>query len=174
MPFALRTPRLVLREWRDEDLDAFLGMSADPKQLEYLPPGDPAWVARVQGHWAEHGFGPFAVELPGECLFIGVVGLDWVRWQLHFTPVVQVGWRLASPFWGRGYAQEAARAALDDGFFRLGLDQIVAYTVPANQRSWRVMERLGMSRDPADDFDHPHYPAGHKLSRHVLYRARRP
>lgn len=80
----------------------------------------------------------------------------------------------ASPFWGRGYAQEAARAALDDGFFRLGLDHIVAYTVPANQRSWRVMERLGMSRDPADDFDHPHYPAGHKLSRHVLYRARRP
>jgi ribosomal-protein-alanine N-acetyltransferase len=174
MALALRTPRLLLREWRDDDLESFLAMSVHLAQTEYLPPGDPDWVARVRAHWGEHGFGPFAVELPGEAAFIGVVGLDRVRWQLRFTPAVQVGWRLARPYWGRGYAREAARAVLDDGFYRLHLDRIVAYTVPANRRSWAVMERLGMNRDPADDFDHPHYPPGHKLSRHVLYRLDRP
>jgi len=174
MAFAIRTPRLLLREWQDEDEARFLEMSTDPAQLEYLPPGDPAAVARVRAHWAQHSFGYFAVELPGECPFIGVIGLDWVRWQLRFTPAVQVGWRLARRYWGKGYALEAARAAIEDGFFRLGLAEIVAYTVPANRRSWAVMERLGMTHDPNDDFDHPHYPPGHPLSRHVLYRLRRP
>jgi len=93
---------------------------------------------------------------------------------LPFTPAVEVGWRLARPYWGMGYALEAARAAIDDGFGRLGLAEIVAYTVPANQASRQVMERLGMSRDPAEDFDHPSQPEGHPRRRHVLYRLRRP
>ncbi len=174
MPLALRTPRLLLREWREEDLAPFAAMSADPEEMRYLPLLDraatAAWVARMRVHFAEHGFGQFAVEVPGEASFIGVIGLNWVRWKLAFTPAVEVGWRLARSYWGKGYALEAARAAIDDGFGRIGLEEIVAYTVPANRASWTVMERLGMTRDPAEDFDHPSQPEGHPLRRHVLYR----
>ena len=105
--------------------------------------------------------------------FIGVVGLESVSYEAHFTPAVEVAWRLARAYWGRGYATEAARAALDYGFEQLGLTEIVALTVPANQRSRRVMERLGMTRSPEDDFDHPRVPEG-PLKRHVLYRLRKP
>jgi len=174
VPLALRTPRLLLREWRDEDIAPFAALSADPEGMRYLPSLDraaaEAWVARMRVHFAEHGFGQFAIELPGETSFIGVVGLNWVRWDLAFTPAVEVGWRLAGSYWGKGYALEAARAAIDDGFGRIGLEEIVAYTVPANRASWTVMERLGMTRDPAEDFDHPSQPEGHPLRRHVLYR----
>jgi len=177
MPLALRTPRLLLREWRDDDIAAFAAMSADPEGMRYLSPLDKAaaaaWVARMRRHWGEHGFGNFVVELPGEASFIGVVGLNWVRWDLAFTPAVEAGWRLVPAYWGQGYALEAARAAIDDGFNRLGLDEIVAYTVPGNRASWTVMERLGMTRDPAEDFDHPSRPEGDPLRRHVLYRLRR-
>jgi RimJ/RimL family protein N-acetyltransferase len=177
VPVALRTPRLVLREWRDGDAEPFAAMSADPEVMELLPPfpdgaARDAWVAETRAHWAEHGFGLWAVELPGAASLIGVVGLHLVPFPAPFAPV-EIGWRLARAYWGRGYAVEAARAAIDDGFGRLGLDEIVAFTVPANRRSWQVMERLGMSRDPADDFDHPHFPDGHPLCRHVLYRIRR-
>jgi RimJ/RimL family protein N-acetyltransferase len=103
---------------------------------------------------------------------IGAIGLSRVR-ELPFAPAVEIGWRLAPAYWGRGYATEAARAVLDDGFGRLGLAEIVAFTVPANRRSWRVMERLGMTRDSADDFDRPRFPEGHPLRRNVLYRIRR-
>ena len=178
MPAALRTPRLLLREWRDEDIEPFAMMSADPAVMRYLPSLDRAaakeWVGRMRDHWDRHGFGQCVVELAGEASFIGVIGLDHVRWILPFTPAVEVGWRLARPYWGHGYALEAARAAIDDGFGRLGLAEIVAYTVPANQASRQVMERLGMSRDPAEDFDHPSQPERHPLRRHVLYRLRRP
>jgi len=177
MPLALRTPRLLLREWRDDDIAAFAAMSADPEGMRYLSPLDKAaaaaWVARMRRHWGEHGFGNFVVELPGEASFIGVIGLNWVRWDLAFTPAVEAGWRLVPAYWGQGYALEAARAAIDDGFNRLGLDEIVAYTVPGNRASWTVMERLGMTRDPAEDFDHPSRPEGDPLRRHVLYRLRR-
>jgi len=174
VPLALRTPRLLLREWRDEDIAPFAAMSADPEGMRYLPLLDraaaAAWVERMRVHFAEHGFGQFAVELRGETSFIGVVRLNWVRWNLAFTPAVEVGWRLARPYWGKGYALEAARAAIDDGFGRIGLEEIVAYTVPANRASWTVMARLSMTRDPAEDFDHPSQPEGHPLRRHVLYR----
>ncbi len=113
------------------------------------------------------------VELPGDAEFIGVVGLAWIPYEAHFTPAVEIAWRLARCCWGRGYATEAARAALACGFDELDLAEIVAWTVPANGRSRRVTERLGMSRDPADDYNHPLVPEG-PLKRHVLYRARLP
>jgi RimJ/RimL family protein N-acetyltransferase len=176
---ALRTSRLLLRPWRDEDIAAFVEMSADPVVMEYLLPlserglSAEAWAARKRAHWDEHGFGQWVVEIPGEAGFIGVVGLETVSYEAHFTPAVEVAWRLARTYWGRGYATEAARAALDYGFEQLGLTEIVALTVPANQRSRRVMERLGMTRSPEDDFDHPRLPEG-PLKRHVLYRLRKP
>jgi RimJ/RimL family protein N-acetyltransferase len=124
-------------------------------------------------HWQDHGFGPWVLEVPGEALIIGVVGLSNLRFALPFAPAVEAAWRLA-PLLGRGYAYEAARAAIDDGFSRLGPKEIVAFTVPANLASRRVMEKLGMTRDPAEDFDfeHPRLPPGQPLRRHVLYRLR--
>jgi ribosomal-protein-alanine N-acetyltransferase len=172
---ALRTSRLLLRPWRDEDIAAFAQMSADPVVMEYLLPlsdrglSVDVWVAQKHAHWDEHGFGQWVVEIPGIASLIGVVGLETVSYEAHFTPAVEVAWRLARPYWGLGYATEAARAALDYGFGQLGLQEIVAVTVPANQRSRRVMERLGMTRMPEDDFDHPRLPEG-RLKRHVLYR----
>jgi len=175
---ALRTPRLILREWRDEDAGPFAALSADPAVMEHLLPhpdraASDLWIATMRSHQNVHGFAYWAVELPGEAGFIGAVGVDRVPFEAHFTPVVEIGWRLARAYWGSGYAVEAARAALDDGFGRLGLDEIVAFTVAANRRSWRVMERLGMTHDPADDFDHPRLPEGHRLRRNMLYRIRR-
>ena len=179
MAIALRTSRLLLRPWRDEDIADFAQMSADPAVMEYLLPlsdrwlSAEVWVARKRAHWGEHGFGQWAVELPGSVSFIGVVGLETVSYEAHFTPAVEVAWRLARSYWGHGYATEAARAALDYGFGELGLSEIVAVTVPANQRSRRVMERLGMTRIPEDDFDHPRLLEG-PLRRHVLYRLGNP
>ena len=172
MTVSLRTPRLLLRPWRDEDVAAFAELSADPAVMEYPVPL-PGWVARTRAHWDEHGFGQWVVEIPGEASFIGVVGLNTTSYEAHFTPAVEVAWRLARAYWGRGYATEAAQAALDYGFEKLALAEIVATTVPANQRSRRVMERLGMTRAPEDDFDIPHLPEG-PLKRHVLYRSRSP
>jgi RimJ/RimL family protein N-acetyltransferase len=169
---SLRTARLLLRQWRDEDFAAAAALFADPAVMEYLVPR-PDWAARKRAHWEQRGFGEWVVEIPGEAAFIGAVGLETVSYEAHFTPAVEVAWRLARAYWGNGYATEAARAALNYGFEQLGLDEIVALTVPANLRSRRVMERLGMTRRPEDDFDHPNLPEG-RLKRHVLYRLRNP
>jgi len=181
MAISLRTARLLLRPWRDADIAAFAELSADPAIMQYLVPfadrtAMDAWVAAARSHWLEHGFGLWIVELPGEAPMIGVVGLSNLRFALPFAPAVEAAWRLARPYWGQGYAYEAARAAIDDGFSRLVLGEIVAFTVPANRASRRVMEKLGMTYDPAEDFDfeHPRLPTGHPLRRHVLYRLRRP
>ncbi|MGH6894686.1 MAG: GNAT family N-acetyltransferase [Dongiaceae bacterium] len=173
--FSLRTPRLILREWRDEDGDAFAAMFDDPAVMEFLPADKDraiadAFIGRIKQHFADHGFGPWAVEVPGVAPFIGYCGLMAPNFETHFTPAMEVGWRLASAHWGQGYATEAAKAALEAGFTRFGLNEIVSFTVPANVRSWRVMERIGMTRDPADDFDHPRLAVGDPLRRHVLYR----
>lgn len=178
MAIALRTPRLLLREWREADAEPFAAMSADPEVMQYLPPLPDratceAWIVRMRQHNDEHGFSYWAVELPGEASLIGAIGLNRVGFALPFAPAVEIGWRLARAYWGKGYAQEAARAAIDDGFARLHLDEIVAFTVPANRRSWRLMERLGMTRNPAEDFDHPAFAEGHKLRRAILYRIKR-
>ena len=179
MTDVLRTARLLLRQWRDDDVAAFAELSADPAVMEYLVPfadraAMDAWVVAARKHWQDYGFGPWVVELPGEALMIGVVGVSNLRFALPFAPAVEAAWRLASGYWGKGYAYEAARAAIDDGFSRLDLNEIVAFTVPANVASRRVMEKLGMTRDPAEDFDfeHPRLPPGQPLRRHVLYRLR--
>jgi RimJ/RimL family protein N-acetyltransferase len=171
----IKTERLVLRRWRTADRDLFARLNADPIVMEHFPSAldraeSDAFADRIEAGFIANGYGLWAVEVPGEAAFIGYVGLALQNFEAHFTPAVEVGWRLAQNYWGRGFATEAARAAVADGFNRIGLDEIVSFTVPANVRSVRVMERLGMTRDPADDFDHPRLPVGHHLRRHVLYR----
>jgi RimJ/RimL family protein N-acetyltransferase len=137
------------------------------------PEESEAAVARIEAHFNQHGFGLWAVEITGLTPFAGFVGLCVPRFEAHFTPCIEIGWRLAAEYWGRGFATEGARAALAFGFKSLRLEEIVSYTVPANLRSRRVMEKLGMTHQPGGDFDHPLLPAGHRLSRHVLYRLSR-
>jgi RimJ/RimL family protein N-acetyltransferase len=177
-PPTIRTPRLLLRPWRDEDVPAFAAMNADPRVMEFFPKvldrsESELAAARIRDHFARHGFGLWAVEVPGVADFIGFVGLSIPTYETHFTPCVEVGWRLEIEHWGHGYATEAARAALDFGFRHLALDEIVSFTAEANLRSRRVMERIGMTRTPTDDFDHPVIAEGHPLRRHILYRVRR-
>jgi ribosomal-protein-alanine N-acetyltransferase len=174
----LVTSRLVLRPWRDEDVPAFAALSADPRVMEYFPrtlnrAESEASVTRAREHFQRHGFGKWAVEVPGVAPFVGYVGLAVFEAAAHFAPCVEIGWRLACEHWGRGYATEGAAAAVAFAFREGGLDEVVSFTVPANARSRRVMERLGMTRDPADDFDHPSIPEESPLRRHVLYRLRR-
>ena len=174
----LATPRLLLRPWRDADLAPFAALNADPRVMEFFPKllaraESDAMVERLRAHFDRHGFGLWAVEVAGGAPFIGFVGLAVPRFEAHFTPCVEIGWRLAAEHWGRGYATEAAGAALDFAFGRLGLDEAVSFTTAANRRSRAVMERLGMTHAPADDFEHPSLPEGHALRPHVLYRLTR-
>ena len=127
-------------------------------------------AARVEAHFDQHGFGLWAVEVPEVAPFVGFVGLSVPRFEAHFTPCVEIGWRLAAEHWGKGYATEGARAVLAFGFETLQLGEIVSFTTAGNLPSRRVMEKIGMTHDPADDFDHPALPEGHPLRRHVLYR----
>ena len=175
---AFTTPRLLLRRWRGEDLAPFAVLNADPRVMEHFPgtldrAASDALAVAIKDDFARCGFGLWAVEAPGVAEFVGFAGLRAPTFEAHFTPCVEIGWRLAFPYWSQGYATEAARAAVAHGFGPLGLDEIVSFTVPANLRSRAVMERLGMSRSPADDFDHPKLPEGHPQRRHVLYRLRR-
>src|SRR6185312_4768147 len=170
----IHTACLHLRLWRDEDLAPFAAINADAEVMAYFPKtlerGESDVLAtRIRDHFVRHGFGLWAVEVPGVAEFVGFVGLSVPRFEAHFTPCVEVAWRLARVHWGNGYATEAAKAALEFGFGQLGLEQIVSFTVPANRRSRAVMERIGMTHAPADDFDHPLLPEGHPLRRHVLY-----
>lgn len=174
----LRTPRLVLRQWRDADLEPFAAMNADPEVMALMPApldraGSDALVARFRRQFDQHGFGLWAVGAPGVADLLGFVGLSIPNFTAPFTPCVEVGWRLARRYWGRGYATEAARAAVAVGFTVVGLPEIVSFTTPTSLRSIAVMERLGMIRDPRDDFDHPALPEGHALRRHLLYRLTR-
>src|SRR5262245_31172222 len=144
LPDELRTERLLLRRWHSEDRAPFAAMNADPRVREHFPSlqtreESDATVDRIEEHFAEHGFGWWAVEIPGVTPFVGFIGLSHPRFEAHFTPCVEIGWRLAAECWGQGYATEGARAALDFGFDVLGLDEIVSMTVPANVRSRRVM-----------------------------------
>ena len=175
----LRTDRLLLRGWRPGDRAPFAALNADPVAMEHFPStmtreASDAFADRIQAGIEERGWGLWAVEVPGEADFIGFVGLNEATFPAPFTPAVEVGWRLAPAHWGRGYATEAARATVADGFDRLGLAEIVSFTTAANRRSRAVMERLGMRRDPGEDFEHPSVPLGHPMRRHVLYRLSRP
>jgi RimJ/RimL family protein N-acetyltransferase len=132
-----------------------------------------ALAMRIENHFTQHGFGLWAMEIPNVASFAGFVGLSVPSFEAHFTPCVEIGWRLAPAHWGRGYATEGARAVLTFGFQTLALGEIVSFTVPGNVRSRQVMERIGMVHDSADDFDHPGLPEKHQLRRHVLYRIAR-
>lgn len=173
----ISTLRLLLRQWRPEDRGPFAELNADPDVMEWFPaPLERAvsdeFADRIETRIAEQGWGLWAVEVVGGAPFIGFVGLWPAGLDAHFTPAVEVGWRLAKPHWGHGYATEAGRRAIEFGLVELGLAEIVSYTTAGNRRSRAVMERLGMVRDPADDFDHPRLPQGHPLRPHVLYRTR--
>lgn len=175
LPAELRTDRLLLRRWRPEDREPFAVLNADPVVMEHFPAllareESDRMAERIEIHFKEHGFGLWAVELLGQASFIGFVGLAIPRFEAPFMPCVEIGWRLAADYWGQGYATEAARAAAAFGFEQVRLGEILSFTAVANQRSRRVMEKIGMSHDPADDFDHPVLPVGHPLRRHVLYR----
>ena len=171
----LTTARLRLRGWREGDLEPLAAINADAEVTRHL--GGPlsreqsdALVVGFVEHFDRRGFGLWAVEAVAGRELAGFVGLSVPRFEAHFTPCVEIGWRLGRRFWGRGLATEAAREALRFGFEEAGLVEIVSFTVPANARSRAVMERLGMRRDPGGDFEHPALPAGHRLRNHVLYR----
>ncbi len=171
----LSTERLFLRRWRDSDRDPFAALNADPEVMAHFPAplrhaDSDALVDRIEAHFEAHGYGFWAVQIRATGQFLGLTGLAVVNFPAPFTPAVEVGWRLARFGWGHGYATEAARAAVDHGFAVVGIDEIVSFTTTDNVRSQAVMQRLGMTRDPADDFDHPLLPAGHRLRRHVLHR----
>ena len=167
--------RILLRRWREEDREAFAAMNCDARVMEFFRSRlsraeSDAMVDRIEQHFGEHGFGLWAIEVPDVAPFIGFAGLAVARFSAPFTPCVEVGWRLAFAHWGHGYATEAARLALGYGFATCALTEVVSFTSVTNHRSRAVMERLGMRRDPADDFDYPALPEGHPLRRHVLYR----
>jgi ribosomal-protein-alanine N-acetyltransferase len=171
----LTTPRLLLRAWRAEDRQPFAALNADPRVMEHFPGvlsrrESDALARHAAEHFDRHGFGPWAVEVPGVAPFIGFVGMVVPSFEAHFTPCVEIGWRLAAEHWGHGFATEAALASARHGFGVTGLDELVSFTTPENVRSRAVMQRIGMTHDPADDFDHPRLPRGHRLSRHVMYR----
>jgi RimJ/RimL family protein N-acetyltransferase len=174
----LRTERLLLRSWRAEDLGPFAALNADPEVMRHFPAAmgreqSDALASRAQTELDERGYGLWALEVvagPHAGCFAGFTGLSVPTFEAAFTPCVEVGWRLTRWAWGRGYATEAGVAALRYGFMNAGLNEVVSFTVAANLRSQAVMGRLGMIRDPADDFYHPNMPEGSPLRRHVLYR----
>jgi ribosomal-protein-alanine N-acetyltransferase len=171
----LTTQRLRLRRWEDSDLGPFASLNADPEVMRYFPapltvPESNDFVQRIERHFELHGFGLWAVDVLDGHEFAGFVGLWSATFEADFTPAVEVGWRLARQFWGRGIASEAATAALTDGFNRFHLPEVVSFTATINHPSRRVMEKLGMTRDPADDFDHPAVAEGSPLRHHVLHR----
>ncbi|MBY6211270.1 GNAT family N-acetyltransferase [Microbulbifer agarilyticus] len=172
----IKTPRLCLRQWRDSDRAPFAAMNADPVVMEYFPKllsreDSDAGVDRQIAHIDKHGWGFWAVETLTEKQFIGFVGIKNVTDDMPFAPAVEIGWRLAPAAWGKGYATEAARASIEYGFTRLGLEEIVSFAVADNLRSRAVMEKLGMVRE--DNFLHPGLPSGHPMQDHVLYRLSR-
>jgi RimJ/RimL family protein N-acetyltransferase len=171
----LETERLTLRAWRQSDREPFARMNADPRVMEFLPgilsrSDSEAFADRIEAHFSAHGFGLFATELRMSGEFIGFTGLAVPSFEAHFTPCVEIGWRIAFAHWRQGLATEAARAVLRYAFETAEMDEVVSFTVPANVRSRRVMEKIGMTHNPADDFEYPRLAEGHPLRRHVLYR----
>ncbi|MFZ0742773.1 MAG: GNAT family N-acetyltransferase [Terracidiphilus sp.] len=174
----LESKRLSLRRWVDGDREPFARINRNAAALEFLPGAlsrgeSDEMVDRIEVHFEQHGFGLWATELREGAEFIGYIGLAVPRFEAAFTPCVEIGWRLAPEYWGRGLATEGARAVVRYAFEDLALPSLVSFTVPANLRSRRVMEKLGMTHDAQDDFNHPLLPPGHLLRRHVLYRLNR-
>lgn len=175
----LVTDRLVLRGWRDADREPFAALNDDPRVMEHFPSAlgraeSDALVDRIVAHWHDDSIGLWAVERTSDGAFLGFTGLTAPTGVPGMPPFVEVGWRLAVHGWGRGYATEAALAAVTWGFDVRELDEIASWTTVLNVKSQAVMRRIGMTHDPADDFDHPRLPEGHPQRPHVLYRLRRP
>ena len=171
----LNTDRLILRPWQAQDRAPFTAINRDPAVMQFMPAllsaeESNAFVDRIETHFNQHGFGLWAAQLRNSDQFIGYIGLAVPRFHAPFIPAVEIGWRLASEFWRRGLATEGARTVVEHAFSVLQLTALVSFTVPTNLPSRRVMEKLDMTRDPADDFDHPFLEEGHPLCRHVLYR----
>jgi len=171
----IETPRVRLRHWQESDREPFARMNADPRVMEFFPSPlsaaqSDALMSKIASHFRRYGFGLYAAELRSDGTFAGFIGLSVPSFKAHFTPCVEIGWRLARQAWGQGLATETATAVLQHARNVLHLPEVVSITVPANVRSRRVMEKLGMTHDPAEDFDHPQLPPGHPLRRHVLYR----
>lgn len=174
----IETSRLILRQWRTEDRLHFADMNADPEVMEHFVStldreASDAMADLGEKHLRDHGWGLWATEVKDGPAFIGFIGLWQPNFEAHFMPAIEVGWRLARPAWGQGYAPEGAAAVLDFAFDHLGLTDIVSMTTIGNAKSRRVMEKLGLTHDSADDFDHPRVPDG-PLRRHVLYRTTAP
>ncbi len=174
----IETERLILRTWKPEDAKAYFQINQDPKVTECLlgpmtmgQVND--FVAAKNNQMDKYGYTLWASELKETNELIGFIGLNYTDWESHFTPALEIGWRLGSQYWGKGYATEGAKAALDFGFNKIGLEEIVSFTVPANKRSINVMEKIGMKRDINGDFAHPKLPADHSLSKHILYRIKK-
>jgi len=170
----LQTERLLLRSWRPEDRTPFAALNADPEVMRHFPAlmtrrESDAFADRIEEHMEREGWGLWAMEARASGAFLGFTGLARPGFEAPFMPAVEIGWRLARPAWGQGFATEAARAAAHFAFEGLELEQIVSLTVAANERSRAVMRRIGMQHDPDDDFDHPLVEQPH-LRRHVLYR----
>ena len=171
----ITTGRLLLRPWHDSDIESFVRMNMDPEVVEYLPSPIPEsesrqFASRIREHFTKHGYGLYALESREDASFLGYTGLNWALFESDFTPALEVGWRLIRKAWGQGLATEAARACMARAFRETDISEIVSFTVPANTRSAAVMERLGMTRDPADDFIHPRLGPDHPLGAHILYR----
>lgn len=174
----IETPRLILRQWKDNDFAPFAAMNADPQVMEFFPSvltreKSDEMATRCRDLIAERGWGIWAVELRETGEFIGFVGLHTPGYDLPFTPCVEIGWRLRADSWGQGYCSEAARAALDAGFTQLGLSEIVAFTALPNLRSQAVMKKMGMVSNPHENFSHPAVEKGSWLEEHCLSRLKR-
>jgi RimJ/RimL family protein N-acetyltransferase len=174
----MQTERLIMRRWREEDREPFAAMNADPEVMEHFPSTmtraeSDTFVDKIEAHFDRYGYSPWALEVRETGRFIGYTGLIMQTFDAPFLPAAEIGWRLARPAWGHGYAIEAARRVVAFAFEEAGLDAIISMTAVRNVRSRAVMERLGMTRDPAEDFDHPRIPADSPVLRHVLYRLKR-
>lgn len=169
----LETERLILRDWKEEDLPAFVQMNADPEVMEYFvhllsEAETQNFYRRIRQELDAFGYGLYAVEVKDSGEFIGYIGLHHTHFEVPFCPCVEIGWRLMKAAWGKGYATEGAKACLEDAFGRLGLSEVYSFTSVPNKRSERVMQKIGLQK--VDEFDHPMVPAGHPLLRHLLYR----
>jgi RimJ/RimL family protein N-acetyltransferase len=174
----IETERLILRTWQAEDADSYFQINQDPKVIEFLAGSMSIeqvydFITKTNEHQEDHGYSLWAAELKNTNELAGFIGLRYIDFDLPFTPAVEIGWRLGSQYWGKGYATEGAKAVLDFGFNKLGLTEIVSFTVPANKRSIAVMKRIGIKRDKSGDFAHPKLSSDHPLSLHILYRLKR-
>lgn len=175
MTEVLRTERLIIRTWNDKDIPAMAAISQDKVVMEHFPSTrtleqTEAFIDGNKKLFLDKGYCLYAIELIDTSEIIGFVGLNYTDFPAHFTPAVEIGWRIGSQYWDKGYAFEAASAIRDYAFDELGLDELVTFTVPANKRSIKLMEKLGFERDSDGDFPHPHIDKDSPFSKHVLYR----